>query len=128
RSGLAERLYAEADLAHLLGLLATGEVDRTRDAAAAIMAGRNDDGALAGAFTAWAFISWDEGRVADALGFVRAAIQRGESDTAAIHRAHPRLALAGMLTALGHMDEADRAIDEAAEDVALTRDILWIPA
>ncbi|MGZ6976083.1 MAG: LuxR C-terminal-related transcriptional regulator [Acidimicrobiia bacterium] len=128
RSGLAESLYAEADLAHLLGLLATGDVVRTREAAGAIMAGRNDDAALAGAFTVWAFISWDEGRVADALGFVRAAIQRGESDSIAIHRAHPRLALAGMLTALGNMDEADRAIDEAAEDVARTRDTLWTPA
>ncbi|HEY3669405.1 MAG TPA: LuxR C-terminal-related transcriptional regulator [Acidimicrobiia bacterium] len=127
RSGLAEKLYAEADLAHLLGLLTTGDVDRTREAAGAIMAGRNDDAALAAAFTACAFIAWDEGRVADALGFVRAAIQRGESDAIATHRAHPRLALAGMLTALGNMDEADLAIDEAAEDVAVTRDTLWTP-
>jgi DNA-binding CsgD family transcriptional regulator len=128
RSGLPEELYAEADLARLLGLLAMGDVDRTREAAGAIMASRDDDAALAGAFTAWAFIAWDEGRVADALGFVRAAIQRGESDAVTNRRAHPRLALAGMLTALGNTDEAELAIEEAAEDIALTRDATWTPA
>jgi DNA-binding CsgD family transcriptional regulator len=125
RAGLDEVLYAQADLVQLSAVLSLGDVDKTRQAAGAVMAHRSDDAALAGALAAWAFIAWDEGRVADALGFVRAGIERAENQSSAPRRVHPRLALAAMLTALGEWDEAELAIDEAAEEIASTHDSLW---
>jgi DNA-binding CsgD family transcriptional regulator len=125
RAGPDELLHAQADLVQVLAVLSVGDVDETRRAAGAVMARRSDDTALAAALTAWAFIAWDDGRVADALGFVRAAIERAGGGSAPPRRVHPRLALAAMLTALGEWHEAESAISDVAEEIASTHDAMW---
>ena len=75
--------------------------------------------------TALAFAAWDGGHVADAVVMLRGAALRGDrspSETAAVF---PQLRLAAALTALGDLDEAAYAIDEAQARIDRRGATLW---
>ncbi|MEY2591155.1 MAG: hypothetical protein QOJ67_3139 [Acidimicrobiaceae bacterium] len=124
---LSDELYAAAEVDRLLGLLADDDLTATRAAAENILAGAaraGGDAALAGAFTALGLLAWDDGRVTDALGLLRAAVSR--SDRGSLDaRVNPRLELAPMLIAAGQLDEASDLIAVAAQQIELADDTLW---
>jgi DNA-binding CsgD family transcriptional regulator/tetratricopeptide (TPR) repeat protein len=124
---LSDELYAAAEGERLLALLADDDLTATRAAAESILAGgarAAGDAALAGAFTALGLIAWDDGRVTDALGLLRAAVSR--SDRGSLDsRLNPRLALAPMLIAGGELDEASELIASAARQIETADDSLW---
>jgi DNA-binding CsgD family transcriptional regulator len=119
--GLPEHLYANAELARLQALMAQDEVAGVRGCTEAILAGTDPSGdaALSGALTALGFIAWGEGRCADAVGLLRAAVQRAELEPERRlgEPATPRLALAGILTALGEFEGADELIAAAEAEM-----------
>jgi DNA-binding CsgD family transcriptional regulator len=129
--GLADTLYTGAELARLLGLLAQSDLRQARARAEAILGGGDrpgSDSSLAAALTTLSFIAWDDGRVADSLGLVRAAIRRSDQGPAEGRRIYPRLSLAARLCSLGELDEAELAIDHAAREIAAAADIVWAVA
>jgi DNA-binding CsgD family transcriptional regulator len=126
--GLADPLYDDAELTRLLAVLAQGDFERARELAEAILAGGERPGGdlvLAGALTTFSTIAWDEGRVADALSFMRAAVRRSEGGRLEPRRLYPRLGLATMLIALGGFDEAAAVITGADDEPGLGTDTVW---
>jgi DNA-binding CsgD family transcriptional regulator/tetratricopeptide (TPR) repeat protein len=129
--GLAGHLYSAAELVRLFGLVSLGDFERARERAGAILAGSVPyaDAALSGAVTVLALIAWDEGRIVDALGLLRAAMRR--NDVGSMHDAsayRPRLAAAAILTAIGEFDEAAEMISATRTVIELTDDTVWVPA
>ena len=82
---------ADAEVARLFALLAGDDLTRARAPAEAILAGETGGGseALAGALYVMGFIAWADARVADAMGFVRAAIARSEPGRRLAFPIHP---------------------------------------
>jgi DNA-binding CsgD family transcriptional regulator len=129
--GLPNELYAGAELARLLDVLVRNDLCLLRERAEAILAGGDrcgGDTVLAGALAALAFIAWEEGRVADALGLLRAAVRRGDRGPLKTSRPSPRMRLATWLTAVGEFDEADAAITECRQEIELVGDTVWAAA
>lgn len=115
-----------AELACVLGLLVLNDAPRAEAVAEEILAGGERSGgdtAIAAATTALAWIAWDQGRVALAIGLGRASVRR------AAHRPrrgqHPRLGLATMLIAVGELVEAATLIRQADEEIECGVDALW---
>jgi DNA-binding CsgD family transcriptional regulator len=102
-----------------------------RSMVAAIMGGEEgmcDDAALGAAFMVNAQWAWDGGRPADAIVFLRAAVDRADKVPTQIASDHPRLLLAAMLTSIGELIEAKQLIDLSRERIRRTFDSLWAPA
>jgi DNA-binding CsgD family transcriptional regulator len=121
-----DSVWDVAQLARLRALTVLDDVPRAQEAADEILAGRDRPGgdiALAAAVTALAWIAWDQGQIAVALGHVRAAVVR--ADRGGADRVFPRLSLAAMLTALGEFDDAETAIAQAADAAILTADTTY---
>lgn len=112
-----------AQLTRLRALTVLDDMPRVQQAADEILAGRErpgGDAALAAAVMALAWIAWDQGQVAVALGHVRAAIVR--ADRGPVAGVHPRFSLATMLTTLGEFEEAAVAVAQAAEEITRSAD------
>jgi DNA-binding CsgD family transcriptional regulator len=123
---MPERLRDAAELTRLFGWLVTDDFAPAQAAAEAILAGDErpgSDAALAGGLTALGWIAWCQGRLDSALGLVRAAVARAARVEP--HGQHPRLVLAGMLTALGDLDDARIAVQQASDEIELSADTLW---
>jgi DNA-binding CsgD family transcriptional regulator/predicted negative regulator of RcsB-dependent stress response len=140
RDGRAAEALAEADAvlarplvpddlgdaavaARLRALIVLEDTAGIQGAAEAILAGeeRPGEGApVARASLALAWVAWDEGRVAGALGLLRAAAARDErSDVGRECRVYLRLTQTTMLIALGQFDGAEAVLRQAAEEIAL---------
>jgi DNA-binding CsgD family transcriptional regulator len=125
-----EDVWAEAKMNRILGLLEQDDFAGGREAAEAMLAEGNvhGDAGLSGALTALALVAWQEGRVVDAVGLLRAAIQRIDSDGRVQGRLYPRISLALMLIAMGEFDEARCTTVEFEREVADATDALAAPA
>jgi DNA-binding CsgD family transcriptional regulator len=129
--GLPDDLYTSAQVTRIVGLIAQDDLSSTRRSAEAILGGAalaDSDAALAGALGALAFIAWDEGRVVDALGLMKAATCRGDNGREEVRPFHPRFSLAAMLAALGHFEEAEIFIGEGRRELDQCGDTLWAAA
>jgi DNA-binding CsgD family transcriptional regulator len=108
--------------------MASGDLSPAREPAQDILAGRApsiSDGALAGALVTIAGLAWVDGRIADAIGLFRAAVDRVERRSADARRLHPRQSLATALCAIGNFDAAQTLLDEDGDDIASTGDTVW---
>jgi DNA-binding CsgD family transcriptional regulator len=129
--GLPDDLYTSAQVTRIVGLIAQDDLSNTRQSAEAILgsvASPHGDAALAGALSALAFIGWDEGRVIDAIGLMKAAACRGDKGPEEVRPFHPRFSLAGMLAAVGQFEEAEVFIDEGRQEIDRCGDTLWAAA
>jgi ATP/maltotriose-dependent transcriptional regulator MalT len=145
-AGTRTRLEASADLdrtdpphdaetatqfARLLELMAQDDFSGVREPAEAILArgGRTlRDDALSGALTALAFVAWEQGRVRDACGLLRASIRRADGGSAAALRVYPQLALGAMLTAVGEFGEAETMIARGRKELESAETKAWAGA
>jgi ATP/maltotriose-dependent transcriptional regulator MalT len=126
--GLTDDLYAEAGVARLLGLLTEGDLERAGALAETIIAGverPRSQTELAAALTAWSFVAWSEGRVAEAVRLVRAAVSRSDRSPIGSYRLHPRLTLATLLSMVGEHTEAIDLVDRAAQGVEVLGEPEW---
>ncbi|HYL53116.1 MAG TPA: LuxR C-terminal-related transcriptional regulator [Acidimicrobiia bacterium] len=126
--GLPAESYAAAEVARLRALIAQGDPSAARQHAEAILAGdarHGGDDTLAAAFAALSSIAWHEGRVADALGFMRAAVQRADRAPVESSMWNARLCLAPMLTAIGEVEDASACIELAERDAESCRETPW---
>jgi DNA-binding CsgD family transcriptional regulator/predicted negative regulator of RcsB-dependent stress response len=126
---LPDQIGDAAASARLLALIVLDDATRIQHAAEAILAGDERPGGnptLAMASLALAWVAWDHGRIAGALGLVRAAVHRSDrSDVGHAFGLYPRLSLATMLTTLGEFDEADAVLAQATEEIELGADALY---
>jgi DNA-binding CsgD family transcriptional regulator len=128
QSGLPEDVYVAADVHRLIGLVTMGDVCRARARADEILAGDAGppgDADLAGALAVVGLTAWMEGRSADALGLLGAAVRRSELGPPAVRRLNPRLGIAVVLAAAGNIEAADDAIERAHEGIAGSGDRFW---
>ncbi len=128
---LSEEQYRAAQLARILALVAQGEMTRVRGLVEEILTGtprQRADAALPEAMTALAHVAWHDGRTSDALGFIRAAIQRFDGAPPPFHAGHGRDALASMLTALGAFSAAATTIRSARQRRDHPHALLWSAA
>ncbi|HEY6794604.1 MAG TPA: LuxR C-terminal-related transcriptional regulator, partial [Kineosporiaceae bacterium] len=125
---LPNALWDAAQVTRLQALTILEDTSRVQEAAEEVLAGGERPGgdtALAAAVLALAWVAWDQGQIAVALGHVRAAVVRADRGHA--DGIHPRLSLATMLTALGEFDDAATALDRAAEEDVLAADLTcWL--
>jgi DNA-binding CsgD family transcriptional regulator len=131
QAGLADELYAGAELARLLALMAEGDFSGAQQPAESILAGAaraGGDASLAGALTALGSIAWVEGRVADGIGLFRAAVRRADREPLATGGMHPRQSLAVVLAATGEFEEAEALLVQDSHEIDLTGDRPWAAA
>lgn len=129
RSGLSDELHAAAAVSRLLGLLVHVDGRGARAAAENLLAGDGrppSDAELAAALTAMAFLAWEDGRMVDALGLVRAAVRRADHLPPDAGRTHPRVGEVAILIAAGELDGAARAVDALVEEIDRTADTAWL--
>lgn len=130
-AGLDDRVYSAAELTQLMALMAEGDFSQVRQPAEDILAGHGaatDDALLAGAFTAVGSIAWADGRVGDAIGFLRAAVARTPNESLAARHVHPRQSLAVMVGATGEFTEAETLLDQDEAEIDRTDDRAWAVA
>jgi DNA-binding CsgD family transcriptional regulator len=72
-----------------------------------------------------AFLAWHEGRVADALGLIRAAVRRADQAPRNERLNYPRLGLVSMLVAINEIEEAESV---ARSEIELLGGMLWTSA
>jgi DNA-binding CsgD family transcriptional regulator len=93
------------------------DVASIRAPAEAVLAGTDgpqSDAALAAALATLGAVAWHEGRIADAIGLVRAGVGRADRGTQSDLRAYSRLLLAVMLISVGEFEAASNAIRESS--------------
>jgi DNA-binding CsgD family transcriptional regulator len=123
-----EHVDIAAELERLLELLNSHDFTQAWEPAEAILANGDGPGAelaVACALTVLAWLAWNDGRVAAALGLMRAAIQRGDRSPLTPRELRPRLCVAPMLVALGLHDEATRCIAAGRREIARSGDRTW---
>jgi DNA-binding CsgD family transcriptional regulator len=108
-----------------LTLLVQDENEPARPIAADILADPHGDDALAAGVAGFGVIAWSEGRLADALGLLRAAVRRADGDA---RRGPIALALARTYLSIGAFDEASACVDDAQRDLADYPECPWQPA
>ncbi len=119
-----------ADFADMAGLMAGHDASAERARAEAVLAGREPrDDELSSALTTLGVIAWREGRLVDAVGLLRAAVnRRGVEATVDGHRSYPRLALAALLAIIGEFALAEGLVAESRDEIARTGDAAWAAA
>jgi DNA-binding CsgD family transcriptional regulator len=123
-------LYSSARVAELHALMAQDDWVGARRAAEAILAGGehpDEDAALGGAFATLGWVAWREGRARDAIGMLRAAVQRSDLGCVDGGVSHPRLGLAHMLTAVGDFSRALAVVTECRSAIETSAATLWAP-
>jgi DNA-binding CsgD family transcriptional regulator/tetratricopeptide (TPR) repeat protein len=129
---LADELYASAERARMLALTEQADNHMAEVRARAILAGEGRGGgtdvALSAALTTFGVMAWDEGRVGDGLGLMRAAIGRAARAPTETQRTHPQLNLALWLTAIGELDEASAVVDAISDEIIREADQQWAAA
>jgi DNA-binding CsgD family transcriptional regulator len=101
----------------LLELLMEGDNERARPIAADILADPDGDDALAAAVAGFGVIAWSEGRIADALGLLQAAVRQAERIDGGTLRVPVTLALARTYLSIGAFDKASACVSDAQRDV-----------
>ena len=127
--GLPDQLRSGAEAIRLQGLIAQDDWLAARETAETMLVGdprSKGDPALVEALSTLGLIAWDEGRLADALGMMRAAVTRSDLGPAETRHLFPRLPLAAMLTALGEFDEAGAVIAATAREMKGSGHLAWV--
>jgi DNA-binding CsgD family transcriptional regulator len=127
-SGLDDEIYSAGQLSRLLALMAHDEFAAAREPAVAILAATpspGEDESIAGALTTMGSVAWTEGRVADSILLLRAAVTRAQRGRFADRAMHPRQSLTGPLGALGEFGEAEALLIEDLEDIRADDDRAW---
>jgi DNA-binding NarL/FixJ family response regulator len=126
-SNLLDDASPAADFADLAGLVAGHDAGDGREQAVAVLAGREPgDDELSSALTKLGVIGWREGRLVDAVGLLRAAVNRaGVATTVDGHRSYPRLALSALLAIIGEFDLADGLVAESRDEITRAGDAAW---
>jgi DNA-binding CsgD family transcriptional regulator len=128
QSGLDDEVYSSAQLTRLMALMAHDEFASTRAPAVALLAGTTsleDDASMAAALTTMGSVAWTEGRVADSIMLLRAAVTRSRRGRFADQAMHPRQSLTVPLVALGEFAEAEALLLEDQEDIRAGDDPAW---
>jgi DNA-binding CsgD family transcriptional regulator len=115
----------------MTALLLPTDRDGSRAVAEGILGGEvgpSDDLALAEALAVLGWLAWDEGRVQDALGLLRAAVQRAGRARDATGHPFPRFGRAVVWAAVGELAEAASAVAEDAWDIERSHDREWSAA
>jgi DNA-binding CsgD family transcriptional regulator len=112
----------------LLTLLIRDENERARPIATDILANPDGDDALAAAVAGFGVIAWSEGRLADALGLLQAALRRMDGMGRDAHRIPITLALARTYLSIGAFDEASACVVGAQRDLVGYPECPWQPA
>jgi DNA-binding CsgD family transcriptional regulator len=112
----------------LLALLVQDDNERARPIAAGILADPDGDDALAAAIAAFGVIAWSEGRLADALGLLQAAVRRANRIDGEANRVPITLFLARTYLSVGAFDQASACVGEAQRDLANHPECPWQPA
>ena len=126
-----EALHALAEVWLLWATLALDNPEAApRQVEVILSGGLGSDEFLPAALTALGIVTWRDGRVADALALIRAAVAQFDRQATVQTRPIPptRLALASMLTALGDLDEAAELVDATNDEMATGADRLWSAA
>ncbi len=116
-----------SDFADVVGLVAGHDAGHGRERAVAVLAGREPgDDELSSALTKLGVIGWREGRLVDAVGLLRAAVNRaGVATTVDGHRSYPRLALSALFAIIGEFDLADGLVAESRDEITRAGDAAW---
>jgi DNA-binding CsgD family transcriptional regulator len=128
RPNLTQRAYCAAEWIGILSLIHANRPEAARTRAEFLLAGRGPavgDSALAGALTALAFVAWDEARIADAIGLLRAAAERAKCGDGDGWRAYPWVALVAVLAAIGEDEEAAAVAQECQHETERIGDQSW---
>ncbi|HEX3539922.1 MAG TPA: helix-turn-helix transcriptional regulator [Acidimicrobiales bacterium] len=99
----------------LVGWLSPGDLGVGRAQAENILGGvrgTESDGSLAGALSTLAFLAWNQGRVADAVGLQQAAARRAAPGSPPPRHLHLGFGLATMYTAVGAFPRAHETIGD----------------
>jgi DNA-binding CsgD family transcriptional regulator len=129
--GLPVGMYRAMELGRILALIAEDNMAKARRLAEGLLGRADPSGghqALAGALTALAFIAWEDGRVIDGIGLMKAAVCRADNGPERTRPFHPRFNLAAMLAAVGEFEEAEHCIHEGRQEVERSGDTLWAAA
>ncbi|MDN3357534.1 LuxR family transcriptional regulator [Actinomadura sp. DC4] len=108
------------ELAWFEGLIAMYDFGAGRRRAEEIVAapGEHCDASVVGALMLLMCVAWSEGRIADGLAHIRRAVRiAGHGPVGAPHRTPPRLLLAGCLTAVRELEEAETLIQAVEDEV-----------
>jgi DNA-binding CsgD family transcriptional regulator len=128
QAGLDERMYAAANNAKLMALLACAQGAATQQPAEELFAGdasSGDDESLAAALMTVGCIAQNEGRIIDSLLFLRAAVARADRAGLRDRGMHPRQSLAASLAALGEFDEAELLLNRDRAEVEARGNHAW---
>jgi DNA-binding CsgD family transcriptional regulator len=128
---LPNELYVRAVLNRMLGLMTEDEWGLARRSAESILGGSirpGMDAAIGGALTTLGVVTWNQGRINQAIDLVRAAVHRVDIGPSEARRTYPRLTLAAMLTAVGDFDEARVAIEDCRLEIERLGDGVWAAA
>ncbi len=125
-ANLPRDLSDRAVLAHLHALTCLND-KRVAERAAAILKGADGhgDAVVVEARVALAVITWDSGRLAEALRLAREAVELAEAGSAAARRTHPRFTLAAMLADVNRLDEARAVLDTARDEAESPAHSAW---
>ena len=126
-----EHLRTDIAAAQLLELLAHDDFEHAQPIAERILAGgdqTDDDDVLAAAVTTLGVIAWSEGRVADALGLLHAAVRRADRLPAATRQTRARFALARAMVSTGEFDNAHACVEAERREVDASSGIAWTAA
>lgn len=127
QDGLPADLRDRAELALIDALSGAPDSARVETLTATVLATAADRGhaVVIGALVARAVIRWDTGRLAEAVGLARRAVNLARSAPADGRQTPPRLALAGMLADLGRLDEADRVVRDTRKELDSLGHLGW---
>jgi DNA-binding CsgD family transcriptional regulator len=110
--GLAEQVFLRA-------LYASDDSRRGRELAEEIIdSGRKHSrAAQVGARMLFSHLAWGDGHAAEGISHVREAVRIARRDDAGARRVHPRLQLAGLLTELRRLKEAEEQLNRVTEEI-----------
>lgn len=129
-SDLPSELLGAVDAYRLAAFAAVHGVAKARTLAEGMLAGvegPSSDDALAGALNEIGLLAWEEGRLLDALGLLRAAAHRSRAGDDGLRCFHPGLNVSPVLLAAGDFDGAREAIADADRKLRATGGTLWQP-
>jgi tetratricopeptide (TPR) repeat protein len=108
-AGLPDELYDDATYIRLLAALAGGDYVGAQELSEAVLgaaATSQGDPPMIAALTSLAYLAWREGRVGQALSFLRAAVRRAHAGWTKSDRLNASFMLALLLTTIGRFGEA----------------------
>jgi DNA-binding CsgD family transcriptional regulator len=124
-SGVGPEMRRAPELQHLVAVMAAGGMSCAQRFAEDLLGHARSDEELAAALTTIGIAAWTDGRVADAVAFLRAAVERADREPLAARHMRPRQSLAVMLCALGEFDDAAALLERDRDAIGDAHDPTW---